>query len=154
MLKLIYGITGFIGNLFSRGNKKEWERVKKEITNPYDACEYMRINFTHIKTETFNAGELPEKLLYNKRGVCIDFAMFVYHLLRNHGYKCYILGMYKHKDYTSGHAICIFSKDNTIGYVSNFNCVAGFNSQREIWDMFSNRGYTYKKVIRGDINAR
>ena len=151
MYKYFLGITSFISNLLLPSNKRQWNWVKKNITDHNKLSEYLIKRFKHKGSEVWNDGirpEVAEALRPPRRIVCIDYAEYVYHLLRNHRYQCYILGMWDGRDYTQGHAICLFAKGSTIGFFSNANCHIGYSSEFQIWDHYRKK-YSHFEVIKG-----
>lgn len=77
----------------------------------------------------------PKEMLKDKGGDCEDFALLARYVLKELGYKTYLIGVF-YKDQDIGHAITIIRhRDRTFSYFSNQDYISiKFKSVRDLLD--------------------
>jgi hypothetical protein len=94
--------------------------IPENVENPKDLSNYINtLSYDYEKAELVNSGvntyqtktNYPYKTIANKRGICGDFALLNYVVLKELGYNCKILEFVK--DNGQGHAVCMFCENGT-----------------------------------------
>ena len=104
------------------------------VKDPVTLSNWLKRDFIlQVEPEGEDHWKYPKEMVKDKAGDCEDYALLSRHVLKELGYKAYLIGIY-YNDGVSAHAITIIRhKDKTFSYFSNQEYISiRFKSVREL----------------------
>lgn len=105
------------------------------VKDPATLSAWFKNDFTFQVELEGDHWKYPKEMVKDMNGDCEDFALLSRYVLKELGYKAYIIGIF-YKDNDAGHAITVIRhKDKTFSYFSNQDYISiKFKSVRDLLD--------------------